>query len=337
MAVLTDAWRKQYEADFASMIINPGKLKEGLDVAAKIEANRARYETISKATNGIPWYFIGALHYREASLDFTKFLGDGEPLDRASVNVPAHMGPWHGPDAFEQGAIAALKHEGFDKVTDWSLGSILFHAEEYNGEGYHLHHLPSPYVFAGSDKYSHGMYLSDGKFSYSAVDPRIGVAVIIASLIVHHAITLETQGTIKMSTAAPTPAPASAPSTSWLSSVFSDVVSAAKTNFTTVWTAISGMIGSASAGASIIGILMHINPSWTAIAVGVLGIAGTILGVVASAYHLITHVSATNNATIALAEKWFNTAEGWAGQPQIDFSAYNGTVAPAAAPAQAAQ
>jgi lysozyme family protein len=148
-------------------------------------------------------------------------------------------------------------------------------------------------------------------------------------------------GDISMTTATKPAAPAAARSPassgSWISSIFSDIVNAAQTSFSTVWTAIAGMFGSASAGAAIAGILTHISPSWTAIAVGVLGILGTILGAVASAYHLITHVSATNNATIALAEKWLNTAEVWFGQPPIDFSADNGDAAPASAsPAPAA-
>jgi lysozyme family protein len=137
-------------------------------------------------------------------------------------------------------------------------------------------------------------------------------------------------GDISMTTATKPVTPAA--SASWISSIFSDIADAAQTSFSKVWTAIAGMFGSASAGAAIVGILTHINPSWTAIAVGVLGILGTILGAAASAYHLITHVSATNNATIALAEKWLNTAEIWFGQPQIDFSAANGDPA-ASAPA----
>jgi lysozyme family protein len=141
------------------------------------------------------------------------------------------------------------------------------------------------------------------------------------------------RGDISMTTATKPAVPA-APQTSasWISSIFSDIVDAAQTSFSKVWTAIAGMFGSASAGAAIVGILTHINPSWTAIAVGVLGILGTILGAAASAYHLITHMSATNYATIALAEKWLNTAEVWFGRPQIDFSAANGdATAPASA------
>jgi lysozyme family protein len=142
-------------------------------------------------------------------------------------------------------------------------------------------------------------------------------------------------GDITMTTATKPAMPAAAQppasSGSWVSSIFSDIVNAAQTSFSTVWTAIAGMFGSASAGAAIVGILTHINPSWTAIAVGVLGILGTVLGAIASAYHLITHVSATNNATIALAEKWLNTAEAWFGQPPIDFGAENGDTTPASA------
>ena len=44
---LTDAWKEQYETDFARMIINPEKFKEALDIAAKIEPHREDYEAIS--------------------------------------------------------------------------------------------------------------------------------------------------------------------------------------------------------------------------------------------------------------------------------------------------
>ena len=97
MPVLTDAWRAKYESQFASMVIPPKVVAEASAVALKINVHRDIYEAISKRTNGVPWFLIGALHDREASLDFTKFLGDGEPLCRATVNVPAHMGPFTAP------------------------------------------------------------------------------------------------------------------------------------------------------------------------------------------------------------------------------------------------
>lgn len=181
MVQLTDAWRRQYETLFATMLIRPNRVSLANSVANKIKANQARYTAVSERTNGVPWFFIGTLHYREASLDFTKFLGDGEPLSRASINVPAHMGPFR---TFEDGGVAALIHEGFQRVTDWSLGSILFLGEEYNGEGYHIYHrdVPTPYVWAGSTVYVRGKYSSDGHYDPYLIDQQLGIAVILASM-----------------------------------------------------------------------------------------------------------------------------------------------------------
>jgi lysozyme family protein len=127
------------------------------------------------------------LHEREASCNFACYLGDGEPLDHVSHYVPKGRGPFK---TFEDGAIDALVHEGFDKVKDWTLGSVLFHAEEFNGEGYHDHGLPSPYVFAGSNQYSHGKFDRDGHFNADLVDTQPGCAVMLQALIQLNILTL---------------------------------------------------------------------------------------------------------------------------------------------------
>lgn len=180
MVILTDAWRKQYEDDFATMKVHPDKWTEARSVAKRLSSNEARYAPAASGT-GVPWYLIAILHEREASGDFAKYLGDGEPLDRVTHDVPRGRGPFH---TFNDGCIDALKYDGFDKVRDWSIGSVLFHMEAFNGEGYHDHGIPSPYVWAGSNKYSRGKYLSDNKFSYKAVDRQLGGAVILAAIII---------------------------------------------------------------------------------------------------------------------------------------------------------
>lgn len=188
---------KDYEKKFHSMVINPSRFAEAIATAKKINQNRVRYQIIEKAT-GVPWYLVGIFHVREASLDFSKFLGNGEPLNRATVNVPKHMGPFTGPDAFEKGAVAALVHEGFDKIKDWSLGSILFHMEEYNGEGYRLHGLPSPYVWAGSNNYNKEKYTSDGHLDPNLVDTQLGGAIMLSALIQLGILILNNTGVITM-------------------------------------------------------------------------------------------------------------------------------------------
>jgi lysozyme family protein len=170
--------QKQYEADFASMQVHPSSLHEAQGVAARLLAHKSRYDAVSVKT-GVPWYLIAALHERESSGDFRTYLGNGELLDRVTHLVPANRGPFKD---FEEGAVDALVHEGFDKVTDWSLGSILVHAEIYNGPGYFNRGVPSPYVWAGSDKYVRGKYASDGVYSSGLVDTQLGVAVIIKAL-----------------------------------------------------------------------------------------------------------------------------------------------------------
>jgi lysozyme family protein len=172
------ARQKQYEADFASMQVHPSLLHEALGVANRLLAHKSRYDAVSAKT-GVPWFLIAALHERESSGDFETYLGDGEPLDRVTHLVPANRGPFKN---FEDGAFDALVHEGFDKITDWSLGSVLAHAEMYNGLGYFNRGVPSPYVWAGSDKYVRGKYASDGVYSSGLVDTQLGVAVIIKAL-----------------------------------------------------------------------------------------------------------------------------------------------------------
>ncbi len=38
---------------------------------------------------GVPWELIGAIHFRESSLDFNKCLHNGDPLGQKTVRVPA--------------------------------------------------------------------------------------------------------------------------------------------------------------------------------------------------------------------------------------------------------
>ncbi len=54
--------------------------------AAKIEANRSRYEAVSAKT-GVPWDVIGVIHYRESSGSFAGVL-----VDYAAVDDPVFPG-----------------------------------------------------------------------------------------------------------------------------------------------------------------------------------------------------------------------------------------------------
>lgn len=144
--------------------------------ANKILDGMARYQAVEKLT-GVPWFFIGALHYRESTCDFSDCLANGQSIGRVTSIEPKGAGPWA---TWEDSAVWALQHEGFLSVTDWTgtevWGVCLFEGERFNGEGYHLHGWANPYLFGGTNYYSSGKYIRDHVYDPSVVDPQIGIA-----------------------------------------------------------------------------------------------------------------------------------------------------------------
>ena len=100
----------------------------------------------------------------------------GEPLNRVTRLVPAGRGPFL---TWTDGAVDALKLQGFDKVVDWSIEHALYLAEEYNGFGYAWKGLPSPYVWGATNLQKPGKYVADGKFDANVMDSQIGVAALL--------------------------------------------------------------------------------------------------------------------------------------------------------------
>lgn len=140
-------------------------------------AAKERYEVVSKAT-GVPWYVIAVIHEREASQSWAANLAQGDPWDRVSVHVPRGRGPF---SSWEAAAEDALTNCGpyAARWKDWSVGGLLTLLEEYNGTGYAARGLPSPYIWASTDQYRSGKYISDGHFDPSAVDHQLGCAALL--------------------------------------------------------------------------------------------------------------------------------------------------------------
>jgi lysozyme family protein len=150
---------------------------------------RSRYEEVSKLTSGpvIPWYVIGALHYREANLNFLGHLHNGDRLDRRTINVPKGRpkGPWP-PNPFDPRAAWRLSAEDALKelkpIESWTAEQMLYGFEKYNGFGYRPHGVPSPYVWNYSQFYTHGGYPRDGKWEDNYVSRQAGLAPLIKVL-----------------------------------------------------------------------------------------------------------------------------------------------------------
>lgn len=176
--------------------------------AAKIEANRARYDAVSKKT-GVPWDVIGVIHYREISGSFAGVLHNGQRIigtGKKTTLVPKGRGPF---SSWEDAAVDALMncHPYAGKNKDWSIAGTLDILERYNGLGYRNKGLPSPYLWAGTDQYVKGKYVADGKYDPNHVDQQLGVAPILMK------IREATAAPPTPTKPAPSPAPVPAPDT----------------------------------------------------------------------------------------------------------------------------
>lgn len=166
-----------YARQWDEMVINPSRQAEFDRIAAKLVDLKPRYLSI-EATTGVPWYLIALIHLREADNNFSRSLAQGDPWDRRSRNKPI-SGPF---GSFEESAVWALKHDGLSKIVDWRLEKGLYFQELFNGPGYDLRGLPSPYIWGGTNQQRAGKYVSDRKFSKTTWDKQPGVAPILKSM-----------------------------------------------------------------------------------------------------------------------------------------------------------
>jgi lysozyme family protein len=153
---------------------------EANNIALHLFKAKARYQAV-EAKTGVPWAVIAVIHERESSQDFSTQLGQGDPLNRVSVHVPAGRGPFK---TWEEGAYDALVlcAPFLARRKDWSLSAALTALETYNGIGYAAKGVPSPYLWAGTDQYRSGKYVKDGVYDPNKVDAQMGCAALLMSL-----------------------------------------------------------------------------------------------------------------------------------------------------------
>lgn len=144
-------------------------------------ANKARYERVADAT-GIPAELIAALHWRESTGNFSTYLHQGDPLGKPAVHVPKDIPLF---TTWEPAAEHALDSKSYitDKLSltkdTTDLAALATFAEYYNGLGYYNKGKPSPYVWSGTDQYSRGKYVADGRYSSVTKDRQLGVVAMI--------------------------------------------------------------------------------------------------------------------------------------------------------------
>lgn len=188
----------------------PGKAKALATVARRVLQGRARYETVA-ANAGVPWLFVGLTHLMESGCDFTRHLHNGDPLTHRTVQVPAGR-PRRGqpPFTWEQSAGDAL--EGY-RAAEWPLEKLCYELERYNGWGYRLHHanVRSPYLWSYTTHYSNGKFVSDGKWSDTAVSGQPGALAVLKTMVGLDPDIEDELGAHRVAHEAPHRAPAVAP------------------------------------------------------------------------------------------------------------------------------
>lgn len=167
------------------------------NIAKRIIANKSKYETVSKSVGYIPWWLIGCLHNMESGMSFNGHASNGDPLSARTRQVPKgeprDMG--EPPYTWEETAISiyrqkkgGLNYLGLGAGID-SIIEALHFAQAFNGFGYEegagratVPPSSSPYLWAGTNQYVQGKYVSDGRFDSRAVSAQIGVATIMKKL-----------------------------------------------------------------------------------------------------------------------------------------------------------
>jgi lysozyme family protein len=141
------------------------------------EKNKAQYQAVADKT-GIPGELIAALHWRESTGNFGTYLHQGDKLGKKAVHVPKDIPIFH---TWAPAAEHALNMKKWlrDKlkidVNTADLAALATYAEYYNGLGYSYKGKPSPYVWSGTDQYSRGKYVADGRYSSVTKDKQLGV------------------------------------------------------------------------------------------------------------------------------------------------------------------
>jgi lysozyme family protein len=180
--LLTAELRTEYEREFAACAIGEAWKPEAEATLAKILAGRPRYESVATRTH-VPWYVVAVIHSLECGGNFKCHLHNGDPLTARTTDVPAGRPvAGHPPFAWETSAIDALQFDGLDVWREWSVPGTLYKLELFNGTGYRHHGIPTPYLWSGSQIYTRGKYVSDGRFDPSAVSKEIGAAVLLRDM-----------------------------------------------------------------------------------------------------------------------------------------------------------
>lgn len=172
----------EYRHQFDACVPDPAKQAQIQAHLQKIRPGEMRYRALGEQL-GIPWFFIAIVHSLESGCNFTRHLHNGDPLGARTVQVPQGR-PANGnpPFTWEQSAEDALRMKGLVGQADWGLAAMLFRWEAFNGFGYRMRGLATPYLWSFSNLYTGGLFVADHVFDADARSRQCGAAVLLKHL-----------------------------------------------------------------------------------------------------------------------------------------------------------
>jgi lysozyme family protein len=178
-----ESLRDEYQAWYDACTLRRGCEGNIAYYVKLLNRGRALYEDVGANLGGIPWEFIGIIHGMECGFNFAAHLHNGDPLTARTVRVPAGR-PKSGspPFTWRESAADALTLKGFHHVSDWSVPRMLYLLEKYNGFGYRMRGVPTPYLWSFSSLYEKGKFVADGKYDPDKVSKQCGAAVMLKSV-----------------------------------------------------------------------------------------------------------------------------------------------------------
>jgi lysozyme family protein len=172
----------EYDRMFKNMTLTVGNQKVD-GIVDKIVEFKGRYSELERKT-GVPWFVVGVLHYEENGMNFQKHLHNNDPLTALTVHVPVgRPGTGQPPFTWEDSALDALELSGFTHTQDWSITRILFELERWNGFGYRVRQINSPFLWNCTSYYTTGRFVDDGVFDPGSMAERCGGAPLLKRLV----------------------------------------------------------------------------------------------------------------------------------------------------------
>lgn len=166
-----EALKAGYERDLLSFRITD--MPQTIETAKRVLRGKDRFLPVQEQLK-IPAIWMMASFEREASSNFNLSPAQGDPWRRKSVNEPKGRGPF---SSWEASALDAYR---FDRIQDfpadtWTWAFAAYTGERFNGFGFRNHGIRSAYLWAGTNMYTIGMYISDGSWRPGVRDHRVGI------------------------------------------------------------------------------------------------------------------------------------------------------------------